>query len=44
MNKRQNAAILKLFPLLYGLHKHVSCQENSQDLWITRSFDGTILK
>lgn len=44
IGKRQNAAILKLSPLLHGLCEDISRQKNSQDLQITHSFDGAILK
>lgn len=44
IDKRQNAAILKLSPLFRGLREDISCQKNSQELQITHSFDGVILK
>lgn len=35
IDKNQNAAILKLSPLLHGLSEDISFQKNSQDLQIT---------
>ena len=44
IDKRQNAAIQKVSPLFCGLCEDISCQKNSQDLQITHSFYGALLK